>query len=262
MICTLLVVTGPTSIGPTQPNRRASEPAKIWKSARDHSIHARVRFDGVVEAKQAEQKEVTGMTRVRGQVGAGGRRDEVDEDVGPGLPGGDEVRKSVSAVKDVHARELKAEWARQWATRKEGAKLRQVDSAPQSSLSLSRHASLKRYQSSILTQLRTGRSHLQADLYKTRSAVDDRCQCGAVENRHHFLLTCPLYAAERIKLRTAVGRGATDLTVLLNDPAAVPHTMQFVDDTARFPRYAPRRALTGGKAGSRRWLATMPEGQW
>ena len=105
-----------------------NEQADEWAKA-----GAAVRFDGKVEARKGKQKEVTGVTRVRGQVGAGGRRESVEADAGEGLPGGDEVAKSVLGVKDVHIRELKALWAEQWAARNKGAKLRQVNCNPASS---------------------------------------------------------------------------------------------------------------------------------
>jgi hypothetical protein len=180
----------------------------------------------------------------------------------PSPPGGDDVPKSVSAVKDMHARELKQAWARQWATKKEGARLRLVDRSAPSALSLQRHSGLRRSQSSLLTQLQTGWSHLQANLFKARVAVDNLCECGAVESRHHFFLSCDLYTTQRLRLRKAVGPGAFDLSTLLSNPKVVRDTLRYIEETKRFPRYSAETASTGAKRGSRRWHAAMSEGRW
>ena len=110
-----------------------------------------------------------------------------------------------------------------------------IDPRPPSAHTLRLHDSLDRRLSSLLVQLRSGRSHLKADLFRTRSSPTDSCECGGRETRQHFLLSCPLYSTARSSLRREVGKDAMDVSVLLTM-----HTdaaLRFAMATGRFPRY-------------------------
>lgn len=193
------------------------------------------------DSEEDEGEEVEGVTRVQGRVGAGGTRRRKkrrrSEEVSPPVPGGNDLPKSVSAVNAEFDKGLKQRWAELWRTQGPGKLLRQVDLAPPSPHTLRLHDGLWRRHSSLLTQLRTGRSHLKADLHKTRSWPNNRCECGLPETRRHFFFECALYEEQRGRLVHAVGPDAYDLSSLLSDPKNLPHTLAFVISTRRFPRY-------------------------
>lgn len=129
-------------------------------------------------------------------------------------------------------------WSRRWQTSGSARLLKDVATTCPQSASPGVHEHLTRAESSVLTQLRTGRSELNETQYQFHRASTDRCACGARETRAHFLLTCPLYRSARTKLRQRVGsRLATDLPSLLSQPPHIYATLEFVASTGRFPRY-------------------------
>jgi hypothetical protein len=113
------------------------------------------------------------------------------------------------------------------------------------------HSGLPRCLSSLLTQLRTGRSHLRADLYRTRSWPTDRCDCGTCETHQHFFLACPLFSSQCAAVYRAFGADALDLCALLTDSSRIHHTLHFIMDTGRFPRYHSEVPTRGGGGGGK-----------
>ena len=113
------------------------------------------------EDSEDEEREGVGVTRVNGRLGGGGTkakgRRRLKEETPP-LPGGNNLPKSVSVVNAEFNEGLKERWAETWRTQGPGKLLRQVDSAPPSQHTLKLHDGLWRRHSSLLTQLRTGRS--------------------------------------------------------------------------------------------------------
>ena len=64
----------------------------------------------------------------------------------------------------------------------------------------------KRWPSVHHARLRIGCSGLNGDLSLNLHVIDSpKCQCGfAVENASHYLLHCPLYAAERAEMLSSL----------------------------------------------------------
>ena len=140
-------------------------------------------------------------------------------------------------------------WEERWKAERRGRKLRKVDSHTPGSHLLCIHSDLRRRHSSLLTQLRTGLSHLNADLFKIRVAPSPHCDCGERETREHLLLACPLFRAQRNRMRSdlaAQDLGYMDVSSLLSIPEAIPIVLRFVTDTGRFPRYHASLEPKGG----------------
>ncbi|KAL8286929.1 hypothetical protein RQP46_003935 [Phenoliferia psychrophenolica] len=99
------------------------------------------------------------------------------------------------------------------------------------------HANLSRRHNSILTQLRTGRSHLRADLFKMGIEPSPLCDCGHIESREHFFLSCPLFAQARGRLRIANKNKPLDISSILSNPSLLLATLKFINETERFPNF-------------------------
>jgi hypothetical protein len=75
---------------------------------------------------------------------------------------------------------------------------------------------LKREESSILAQLRTGKCRLNHYLASIKQCESPACECGAPkETIHHFLLQCPRWAVFRRKLREEIGHRWGDLSFMI-----------------------------------------------
>ncbi|KAL8276537.1 hypothetical protein RQP46_011085 [Phenoliferia psychrophenolica] len=99
------------------------------------------------------------------------------------------------------------------------------------------HANLSRRHNSILTQLGTGRSHLRADLFKMGIEPSPLCDCGRIESREHFFLSCPLFAQARGRLRIANKNKPLDISSILSNPSLLLATLKFINETERFPNF-------------------------
>ncbi|KAJ7224684.1 hypothetical protein GGX14DRAFT_651371, partial [Mycena pura] len=93
---------------------------------------------------------------------------------------------------------------------------------------------------SILSQLRTDFSSLNAHRFRCRLAPSPACDaCGAAnETRAHYLLHCPAWEHLRTPLQRASYSagilGAVDVRSLLNHPKLLKVTVMFVTETRRF----------------------------
>ncbi|KAL8280739.1 hypothetical protein RQP46_006743 [Phenoliferia psychrophenolica] len=125
-----------------------------------------------------------------------------------------------------------------WRSQATAKAHRRVDSHAPSKHTLRLHEGLPRRLSSLLTQLRTGRSHLRAHLFKTHVASDPLCDCGALETTAHFFLECTLYETERAHLRTEIAPDKLGLALLLSQRKHVRATLRFAIDSGRFPRFS------------------------
>jgi hypothetical protein len=98
---------------------------------------------------------------------------------------------------------------------------------------------LSRPQCSILTQLRTGHIGLNAYLHRFNLALSPSCSlCDSPETIAHFLLLCPKYRRERLRLIVKLGTARLSLKLLLGTKAEHGPVFSFVRATDRLPRYA------------------------
>jgi ribonuclease HI len=135
---------------------------------------------------------------------------------------------------------IQAKWELLWENDASatGQQIQRLDPRPPSHYHLQLHKGLCRSHSSILTQLRTGRSHLNADRHKTKVHHSPLCDhCGGVESLAHYFMHCPQYAGQRFRLLRALKWTEIDMSRLLSDKNVLPHTLAYINESARFPRY-------------------------
>ncbi|KAJ3985239.1 hypothetical protein F5890DRAFT_1409873 [Lentinula detonsa] len=101
---------------------------------------------------------------------------------------------------------------------------------------------LKRKQTSIIFQLRTGHVPLKAHLYRIRKEDSPVCpHCERLgqhtqETVKHYIMECPAYRKERFHFRRRLGREARSLRYILSDGKAIPHLLRFIGETKRFQK--------------------------
>lgn len=145
--------------------------------------------------------------------------------------------KSSTAIFAHYKSLLLKQWDQDWRRGSDSKYLKRVDLHAPSPHILRLHDNLPRPLSSLLTQLRSGHSYLNADLFRSKRSPTDLCLCGAREDITHFFLSCPFFATQRQQLTNSLGPLANNLPFLLSSPQAIPHTLRYVVSTGRFPRY-------------------------
>jgi len=159
--------------------------------------------------------------------------------------------KSISATNADFDQELKQRWDNKWITvrnRKPGSRYKPVsnrhtkaiDKSTPGAQVLRFHEKLTRKQSSLFTMLRTAAGSFNEYLYTTKLSPTPFCECGQLESRHHFFFKCHIYYYHRQAFRRAIGHAAFDLSSILTDPSLSLATLQYINDTNRFPRYYQR----------------------
>ncbi|KAJ3780081.1 hypothetical protein GGU10DRAFT_250040, partial [Lentinula aff. detonsa] len=101
---------------------------------------------------------------------------------------------------------------------------------------------LKRKQTSIIFQLRTGHTSLKAHLHRLHKADSPNCphcerqRICIKETVKHYIMDCPAYRRERFQLLRKLGRNARSLCHILSNEKAIPHLLQYIGRTKRFQR--------------------------
>jgi hypothetical protein len=138
---------------------------------------------------------------------------------------------------------IQAKWELLWENDESaaGQRIQRLDPRPPSHYHLQLHKGLCRSHSSILTQLRTGRSHLNADRHRMNVHHTPLCDhCGGIESLAHYFMHCPQYTEQRFTLLRALKWTEIDMSRLLSDKNVLPHTLAYINESARFPRYHSR----------------------
>lgn len=173
--------------------------------------------------------------------GRGGRKKKktVVVEKGQEVRDGRNLANSFSAILALYNEQLLENWGKRWKEEVRGKGLRKIDKAPPGRHVLRIHEDRNRRHNSILTQLCTDRSHLNACLFKMGVHPTPYCDCGPIkETREHFFLSCPLYYHQRRALRQELGSTTgCDISSLLTDPLAIPATLRFINDSNRFSAY-------------------------
>lgn len=135
-----------------------------------------------------------------------------------------------------------------------------IDSSTPSDRYLQLMMILRRNQCTALTQLRTGHVPLVYHLWRIRVEESGECSRCSWANKTviHYLLHCPAHEKARRRLTNALGQNGRDLGNLLSHPLAIPHTLQFLDDTNRFRHIFGRLSATVEQIGSLRKLIKKP----
>jgi ribonuclease HI len=146
---------------------------------------------------------------------------------------------SKAAALAVGAKAFRERWIAEWSASLRFHRLSLFDS-PKPSNALARlYADLSRPQCSILTQLRTAHLALNSYLYHFHLGPSPDCAlCLVPETVPHFLLSCPAYRRQRLRLILRLGTARLTLRLLLSAKSQPRPVLDFVRETERFQRYA------------------------
>ena len=147
---------------------------------------------------------------------------------------------SISSSRAEFRSQLLNRWATLWKKGSTGKSLREIDSKPPSLNTLAIHGNRNRRHNSIITQLRTDSSPLNASLFKRGQLASPLCECGIEETRDHYFLKCKLYFKPRATLRKnlkTMDIKPFNLETFLSNHLAIPSTLEFIQETGRFIKY-------------------------
>ena len=142
---------------------------------------------------------------------------------------------SLAAVKQQIGCFTKKETIEWWRRSKRYKRIKAIDPSFPSSRFINATKELNRNQISVLTQTRTGHIPLNAHLHRIKKSDSPNCaHCpNLIEDVPHFLFHCNKYATHRQKLILAAERKAFNTQHILSDPAAIRHTLNFINSTGR-----------------------------
>jgi hypothetical protein len=112
-----------------------------------------------------------------------------------------------------------------------------------------KHAELKKHESSLLTQVRTGKAGLRAFLFQRRVPVvtTPLCQCGReAETPVHIALFCTILEADRQRLMELLAPNPPqtphDFAAATADPTRTKTVVQWLLSLCRFPEFRLARS--------------------
>jgi hypothetical protein len=199
-----------------------------WEESDDEEWGA----GGVLERSET----LAGRMQLMASAALSGPEEQVVSQEGE-VEGGEDLPKSLSALKQAWREEEKREWERMWRRSAVGAGLRSIDPRqPGPSFTKQLH-SLSRRNATLLSRLRLDFNDLGATKrFLNASSPERLCECGREEMREHFLLECERYAGARRELRREMGRMELMVrSVFL--PQFVFPLLRFIHSSERFPRF-------------------------
>jgi Reverse transcriptase (RNA-dependent DNA polymerase)/Endonuclease-reverse transcriptase len=249
----LRVVTGAYKATPIRhlETEAAIPPIDIYLNKRVAEFEARLDQSGMRQRIQGACEAVANRLRRQGR-----RRSRL---VSTDLPRGSEARArwarewctegAVSTPDEAVERDWKRRWERTSAARRaqEGRNTREpaeTDPVFSGKQALKRHIGLKKHESSLLTQIRTGKVGLRAFLFQRRvpNVATPLCRCGnGEETPAHIAVFCPELEEERRELRAILAPQALlttrDFAGATGDPARASAMVKWLLATGRFPEY-------------------------
>ncbi|KAF8069986.1 hypothetical protein FPV67DRAFT_1374021, partial [Lyophyllum atratum] len=142
---------------------------------------------------------------------------------------------SVSALRQIHNRHLKAKWKAKWTKSPRYKKYEKFDEGFPFTDFRNTSRGFSRRQYSLMIQLRTGHAPLNRHLHTLTVVDSPHCpHCpGTDETMKHYLFDCQHHQHARIKLTTALGRDAYAYEVLFGTRDGVIALLDYVNDTER-----------------------------
>ena len=142
---------------------------------------------------------------------------------------------SKSAAKQAFMTKLKKKAHKEWKKSTHYQKINQFDDSMPSKKYLKLVKPLRRKQSSILYQLRTGHAPLAKHLHRFHKADSPQCPCCHQEEEtvHHYLIRCPAHRSARNTMIRDAGMNATKMNKLLSEKSLLPHLFQFISTSGR-----------------------------
>ena len=143
---------------------------------------------------------------------------------------------SISATRQHLKKAIKTQWQTEWKASKRYAALDKIDTLLPSDNFLHITNQLRRNQTSLLVQLRTGHIPLNTVLHRMKKLDTPECpHCknGIRGTIPHFILTCPNYAAARRLLQSKLRRDASSVPFLLGTRKGIPHLLRYISNSNR-----------------------------
>ena len=143
---------------------------------------------------------------------------------------------SVSATRQLLKKQMKNKWHTELSSSSRYANIKKIDPTLPSNDFLHIASQLRRNQTSLLVQLRTGHIPLNVILHRIKRSDTSECpHCknGIRESIPHYLLSCPRYAGPRRLLQAKLRRDAYSIPFLLGTRTGIPHLLRYVSDTNR-----------------------------
>ena len=149
----------------------------------------------------------------------------------------DKLPVSVSATRQMLKKEMKNKWHTELSASPRYKMAKKIDHSLPSDDFLHIANQLRRNQTSLLVQLRTGHVPLNAILHRIKRSDTSECpHCknGIRETIPHYILSCPHYRGARHLLQAKLRRDASSIPFLLGTRTGIPHLLRYVSNTNWF----------------------------
>ena len=146
---------------------------------------------------------------------------------------------SVAAVKQHFQKTLMTQWQRRFEHSLRYHQLTQIDEDGITSKFSKETANMRKRQTSMVVQLRSGHIPLNLYLHRIHKSDSPNCPHCSLRGRQipesvkHFILECPAYTRERTWLRSKLGREASSMRVMFTKEKAMRILTGYVDRTKR-----------------------------
>jgi ribonuclease HI len=151
---------------------------------------------------------------------------------------------SATAEKQAYASEIDAMWSEQWQDSPRRARMELINKTFPFKKFRTIQSELRRSQSSVLLQLRSGHIPLNTHLFRLNCVDTDKCQAcinrqeatPAKETVTHFLFECQAYQYERHDLDKALGRHSRDLEAIMSNKERTRELLRYIGRTKRLKK--------------------------
>ena len=143
---------------------------------------------------------------------------------------------SVSATRQLLKKRMKNRWQTEISSSPRYANIKKIDPTLPLNDFLHIASQLRRNQTSLLVQLRTGHVPLNVVLHRIKRSDTNECpHCknGIRESISHYLLSCPQYTGPRRRLQAKLRRDTYSIPFLLGTRTGIPHLLRYISDTNR-----------------------------
>ena len=147
----------------------------------------------------------------------------------------------IAAIRTAHRQQSYEKWKTFWSKEAKGRVLRLLVSQP-SQKSLKIHAKLKKPQSSLIVQMRTGKIGLRSFLNSRKIVESEQCECGHTSQTvRHDLMECRKFSRLRQEIRKEEQRkepfGVVEWRKMLTHPSYTKKAVDFMRRTRLLKQY-------------------------
>ena len=161
-----------------------------------------------------------------------------------------ETRYLTACLKQLLRSNLKQAWEQSWKNSKHGRITHRFTNTPTAKV-LEGHKALRKAESSIYIQLRTGKIALNKflfDINRSDTKYCQRCNGSSIQTVQHVLLQCPGLADLRAKWLTTLRE--SDLRKLLTDPTFAIKVTNFIIDSGLLGQFQEVAVIPPADLGS------------